>query len=674
MTKSRALLLLSIFWASAAGAELTPSEQVVVRQYVGSAQMTNVARVRAVVARPDLSAEESAAAMSQALSPVPFTDARASFVRELVFGAGSQASRSVLAAAAVRGLLARADAVFDRNPFTSPQAGTPGFDAPNDLNAELFRIYAFMSEIANAGSPTMQRHDSAAGIDGATYEACSKTLGEHLKRHAAYLGTGAQLSTVASRVRAQAMLAAFDMGQDSPTRTIDGADRVGLDQARRSLVIERGIFMLDSGKNPAGLTAAMALVRRFRASALDRVEAIYFGDEHPNLKARGLVLGVKNDLDATARADGFPTDEISASPALAALSDLAGQLAFAAAKSALASRGDLRLAVQRDAQAAGNDAKKLLGAPVDSSPEAVAASAVRMLLVDAPRTMDLALARFLAGRTESLALVSDAIGVLAASAGPDAASQLVLGKPDDNGTLGPLAIVRVQLNPNGTAASFAMNGQVWTIARDAATGTVTGVHRDGQPLAFAMLQHARIPISGGTGWTGGGLALTPLFGSPLVGVVSSSSGGPRIRMVGQGDFDVASLQAPGDDVALDADVTTSGPFSVLLRAKSGRDGGGIGVRVVSSPQAGAPARVSLVNVGADGVEHELAQSTSLQSVSHVHVEVRGTKLRAVCTQSGLPTPAVLEAPVPAHQAHGDIALAVRKGTSLELGGVTVRRL
>jgi hypothetical protein len=648
-----ALLLLSIFWASAASAELTPSEQVVVRQYVGSAQTANVQRVRSVVARPDLSAEESAGAMSQALSPVPFTDARAAFMRELVFGAGSQASRSVLASSAVRGLLARADAVFDRNPT---------FDAPNDLNGELFRIYAFISEVANAGSPTMQRHDAAAGIDGATYESCSKALGEHLKRHSAHLGGSAQLTQVASRVRAQAMLAAFDMGQDSPTRTIDGADRVGLDATRRQLVLERGIFVLDSGKSPNGLTAAMALVRRFRASALDRVEAIYFGDEHPSLKARGLVLGVKNDLDSASRADGFPADEVTASPALAALSDLAGQLAFAATKNALAGRGDLRLAVQRDATAAGTDAKKLLGAPVDATPEAVAASAVRMLLVDAPRTMDLALARFLGGRPESLALASDAIGVLAASAGPDAASQLVLGKPDENGTLGPLAIVRVQLSPNGTAAAFALSGQVWTIARDAATGTVTGVHRDGQPLAFAMLQHARIPISGGTGWTGGGLALTPLFGSPLVGVVA----GPRIRMVGQGDFDVASMQAPGDDVSVDADVVTTGPFSVLLRAKNGRDGGGIGLRI-------APSRMSIVNVGADGTEHELSQSSALASVNHVHVEVRGTKLRAVCTQNGQ-TPVVLEAPVPAHQAHGDVALVVKKGTSLELGGVTVRRL
>jgi hypothetical protein len=83
--------------------------------------------------------------------------------------------------------------------------------------------------------------------------------------------------------------------------------------------------------------------------------------------------------------------------------------------------------------------------------------------------------------------------------------------------------------------------------------------------------------------------------------------------------------------------------------------------------------MSLVNVGADGVEHELSQSSALTAVNHVHVEVRGTKLRAVCTQNGQ-TPVVLEAPVPAHQAHGDVALHAKKGTTLELGAVAVRRL
>src|SRR4051812_30780771 len=214
--RSPAFLLSALLFAGAANAALTPSEQVVVRQYVGTAQAQNVSRVRAVVARPDLSAEESAAVMSQALAATPVTDARVAFLRELVFGAGSDASRSVLAAATTRGLLARADAVFDRNPT---------FDAPNDLNAELFRVYAFLAEIANAGAPTMRAHDAAAGIDAATYETCSKALAEHLKRHSAYLQAGAQLSPIASRIRAQAILTAFDMGPDTPTRTIDGADR-----------------------------------------------------------------------------------------------------------------------------------------------------------------------------------------------------------------------------------------------------------------------------------------------------------------------------------------------------------------------------------------------------------------------------------------------------------------
>src|SRR5512143_1713933 len=82
-------------FAAPSGATLTPSELVLVRQYTGGAQIANVPRVRVLVARPDLSDAESAEAMTAALA-VPFNDARAAFVRELVFGAGSEASRNVL--------------------------------------------------------------------------------------------------------------------------------------------------------------------------------------------------------------------------------------------------------------------------------------------------------------------------------------------------------------------------------------------------------------------------------------------------------------------------------------------------------------------------------------------------------------------------------------------------
>jgi len=629
-----------------ARAALTASEEVVVRQYVQQGALANVSRVRAVVARPDLSADESADAMVHALAPTQVTDARVAFLRELVFGAGSQASRSVLALAVTRGLVARADEILNRATANADDA------------AELFRIYALLdASIANAGSPTMRNHDAQAGIDGTTYEAAARALGDHLKRHAT-LQPGSPLSPAMSRVRAQAMLATFDMGADSPTRVIDGADRIGLDATRKALLLERGVLLLDAGSDAQRAASAAALVRRFRASALERVEAIFFGSES-GLHARGQVVAVKDD---SALADGFPADEVTASTVSAPLSSLAGQLAFAVAQSALQGHGDLRLAVQRDA---GTDAKRWLGAS-DATPEGIAASALRMLLVDAPRTIDLAMARFLVNRPESAALVSDAIGVLAASAGPDGVQSLVLGRGEADGTTSPLPLSAVRLNPSGTAAGFTLGGARWEIARDA-SGVVTGVRRDGQPLVFTILSHAHIPVAGGASWSGGGLALTALYGSPLVGVVSVN-GSPQVRLVAQGDLDAAKIQAPGDDVAFDADVRAEGPFEILLRAESPTSLG-MGLRVVP----GSPTKIALVN--RSGGEREVAQSTALASVEHVHVEVRGTTMRALCTHRGAGTPqnATLEAPVPAHQAHGDVALVVKKGSSVHLSAIALRR-
>src|SRR5258708_4849454 len=89
-----------------ASATLTTSEREQVKQAVASAQAGNAGRVRAFVARPDLTAEESAQVMAESLAPLAFTDTRAAFLREVVFGGASAASRPVLAVAAVRGALA----------------------------------------------------------------------------------------------------------------------------------------------------------------------------------------------------------------------------------------------------------------------------------------------------------------------------------------------------------------------------------------------------------------------------------------------------------------------------------------------------------------------------------------------------------------------------------------
>src|SRR5260370_42102712 len=98
-----------------ARASLTASEAEQIRHDV--ATTSELGRVRALVARPDLTASEAAAAMSNALATTSLDPSHVSFLHELVFGAASTASRPVLAAATVAGTLARADALLAKQPL-----------------------------------------------------------------------------------------------------------------------------------------------------------------------------------------------------------------------------------------------------------------------------------------------------------------------------------------------------------------------------------------------------------------------------------------------------------------------------------------------------------------------------------------------------------------------------
>ena len=93
-----------------AGATLTSSEGEQIRGYVAAADHAD--RVRALVARPDLSPDESAAAMTAALATLPLDERHATFLATLVSGAPTAATRPVLVRAIVVGLLARVDALY----------------------------------------------------------------------------------------------------------------------------------------------------------------------------------------------------------------------------------------------------------------------------------------------------------------------------------------------------------------------------------------------------------------------------------------------------------------------------------------------------------------------------------------------------------------------------------
>src|SRR5690242_9009803 len=102
-----ALAMLVLGGATEARAALTSSEKGQIRDFVARAQAENAGRVRSLVARTDLTSDESIAALSEAVAPVPFTDQRAIFLRELLFGGSSASSRPLLAQAVVRALLTR---------------------------------------------------------------------------------------------------------------------------------------------------------------------------------------------------------------------------------------------------------------------------------------------------------------------------------------------------------------------------------------------------------------------------------------------------------------------------------------------------------------------------------------------------------------------------------------
>ena len=233
---------------------LTASERAQIKGYVSGGQIENAPRVRVLVARPDLSADEASAALGDAIAPLVFTDQRATFLREMFLGGGSVAARPVVAVAETRALILRADSLFVKY--------GADLDQRADVLAELSRIYAFIGgEIAGAGHPQGNAHDAAAGIPNATYEECARRLGEHVLNNPRRLRADAPLSMEVERVRAQLDLALYEMMSDTPTRRVDAADKLGLVGARRAFLTELGILILDTGHaDEARVQKARALV------------------------------------------------------------------------------------------------------------------------------------------------------------------------------------------------------------------------------------------------------------------------------------------------------------------------------------------------------------------------------------------------------------------------------
>jgi hypothetical protein len=264
--------------ARSAEAALTSSEKGQIRDFVASARAENAVRVRSLVARTDLTVDESIAALTEAVTPVAFTDQRAVFLRELTFGVSSASSRPLLAQAVTHAMLARADTIF--------QKYVGGLDhEPRAIN-ELVAIYAFLDgTIANAGRPTLAAHDATAGVSAAAYDQCSKELRDHVDHNARWLKGDGAVAESLGRVRAQAQAALLDMLPDGLTRRVDASDRLGLKGARRQMLTEWGILLQDAGKlDDAKATKVREALARLPGARVD-LELVDAGDDRGPLRA-----------------------------------------------------------------------------------------------------------------------------------------------------------------------------------------------------------------------------------------------------------------------------------------------------------------------------------------------------------------------------------------------------
>lgn len=643
---------------SRADAALTSSEKAQLRDFVASARMENAGRVRTLVARTDHTESESISALAEAVSPVPWTPERAAFMKEVVFGGASLPSRPLLSVAVVNGLLARADAIY--------QKYVGGLDHEPRAVAELVSLYGFLdSAIANAGRPTAASHDANAGIPAASYESASKAMRDHVERNPRWLKGDGPIAESVGRVRAQAQALLLDMLPDGLTRRVDAADRLDLKGARRRMLMDWGVLFADAGKlDDAKVEKVRQVLVRLPGARID-LAVVYAGEDKGPLLGRGYVA-----LVGAPGADAYPfAEDVEAGPHDPATSAIVLDLSVLAARRALDNRGELRLQCERDAVAAQNDPKKQLGRPRAPAVDHVIGAAIQLLMLDAPRAMDLALVRFLDGRRESAALLSDAMATLAVFAPSPAdksgqGPQLELGKPG-----GSLQVTGIRLAPNGVVTSFNLDGHSWTFDRPAATFPVAKVTRDGSAVTLASLPTARAPLHEGTSWSESGYVFTKMRGTPQAAIApgGEKAAGPTVKMVGVAGrgYDAIATPAAGEDFVVEGDLTVTGaPGGIGVRSLQGRDAVR-GALLVVTPKG----RTVLATSDDAGTESLLGAPIDPSPAMPVHVKitVQGTKVEAVVGDK------TIKGTLPATLAKGEVALIAKRGATVEIGGLVIKK-
>lgn len=628
-------------------AALTPSEQAQIRGFVMRGNPGDAARVRALVARPDLDESQAAGPLAGGFARVAFDEDHARFAEALLFGPGSAPARSALVGPVVRALLARADKLGD--------------DAA--AADELVRIHAFIDgKIANAGGQAAIRDDAYA---------------DAAKAYKAYL---ARLHSGPVRVRAQAAAALIDLSHGVLMRH-QLVEWLGLSGARAGLFERSGVLLVDGGDVTEPRVAAIAELIGMAPRATDGAELWLVDKASPfGLSAAGAIVRAGADASSTApTAPGalWPA-EVDAARLDATLAEVAYSVALRAARHAL--DGDATLVARataaasraRDAGDAGYLARDLpasmlptAGAAdvaLEASPVDLVARSLQLVLLDAPRAITIALARSRAGRPEPTEQLLLALTVLAKSAASAAPTELPVGRVGAGGRVALDKIDQIQ-QKDGVVVSFRYREHRVDVLRTP-DGRITGATLDGGlPKLAAFGVYRPVPVPGP--WTVSGVRLETLSGAPRAAV--DDEGHLVLEPApSSGGFDAAVTGEPAGRAVVRATLAPGGEGGGLIAGARKTPVGYGGVVLFVSAQ---PARALFAQVDDSGRAVQLGDAVDLPppgagGAYHVKLEIKSDRLVASIDGKRLETKTNAEP--------GQIGVTVRRGGKLALWDLSVK--
>jgi hypothetical protein len=668
--------LATLAYAEVADAALTDAEKRQIVGYVRDAEVARAERVRALIARPDLTQAESAASLSAAYGPVPFDAAREKFTRELLHGAGSEPARGVLAEAIVQGLLARADALVGKLTGAEGPAFSPSARA---AAVEVTRIHAFVAtQIANAGQPPADGHDASVGIRDDSMRRAAEAYQNHIQRHASWMLLSNPARGYWLRTRGQAAITFAALGRGVLPRHEVSA-MLGLKDARRTLFERHGLLFDDAGQANGSLRDLLLRWLDGCPRAAQGIDLVLLSKTPTaGLSALGRVLRVGADPSVERRVSGLWPEDVAPVDVDATSSELAYLVAWQAVRSGLSAKPELRAHAAALAERAVKNGELTIMSPdlirsvlapegssgaalTGVSPELLLTHVVRLVLLDLPRVQSLALARSLRGNNDGVAQLMLALSVLAP--GTDTKQKLWVGEALQTGKVRALEVA-VELD-GAAVSSFALDKSKVS-AKLLADARLETVRLNGKPPALPALPYARLLPEPAEKWKFGAIDLQRL------------SGGPRGLVVGDGrlvlasakeskGFDAVAFGASSENAVVRATLTPSGSGgALLLRAQPGTAGyDAIALFVSESPKV-----AQLVLVDGSGKATELTGPMALPSKESsfaVLLEVKGTDVRGTVGKQEL------KAKLTRAVGSGRAGVALRGGGRLELRDLSVKR-